>query len=147
MTSSRFSRRPRVQPTPKVCGVPPPPLPPPVPSTLMTAIINWDYPGPPPPPFSCHETIHMPWIPASNWWRGHTTPAVDEVQAWFHLFLPSGAAYAYLQAFRNGVNIFAAASYDILLEPGQPIDLTIDTWIGLTPSHVLTAHFTCNLYP
>jgi hypothetical protein len=56
MTSSQFSRRPRVQPLPKICKKPPIPQPPDQPIETIRGALDWEVTSEFPP----HRRLHMP---------------------------------------------------------------------------------------
>lgn len=148
MTSSKFSRRPRVQPEPKACKVGPKPLPPPLPpppppwpAPTMLCRIDWDAPEEPLSNWHIHESCVAPWHAVFHRYSGAVYDAPDEVHIRFYLDLDTAAAHVLLRAYRSSGHLWDVYSDDLGLEVGAAIDITITEWNDLPEPHTLICHF------
>lgn len=145
MTSSKFSRRPRVQPTPKVCHPPPPhkpPEPPPTwPPPTLTADVFWTAPWSPPPNWFIDEPAALTWSTDLNQYAGSTLGAPDHVDVVFQLNPDDGLYLIFLSAMRGEDPLAAASTDPAWLIPHQPIDIIVTNWNGGLPGQTLRVHF------
>lgn len=147
MTSSKFSRRPRVQPTPKICRVLKPPVPAPMPPLpvwpipTMVCTLDWSGPEDPPPDLAVHRTFAMPWVAPGSWYYAVASGGPDQVRTWFNLDLATGAFMVYLEAWRGIIFLHVVTSYYYYTPVDEHIDWHLEGITGLPSGHTLTAHF------
>lgn len=148
MTSSKFSKRPRVQPEPKACKVgptplppTPPPPPPPWPPLTLESTIDWDEPDPP-GDFKIHEAPTLTWYSGPKHWFA-VAPPVDPTAAEIriHLNLDTGQAYAALIGRKAAYPKWYPYSDPFTLTPGEHFNTTISTWNALPAGHTCTLTF------
>lgn len=144
MTSSKFSRKPRTQPTPKICRVippgpePQPPPPPPWPPLRMYCIVDWTIPNPPGPDWEFHEEGTINWVAGNLFYYGNLHSSTDDLQCWFCLVPSTGGCSVCVWPHPGPFPVGAIRSPIFYIPTRPPINEVVTTWRDPPSGHTLT---------